>query len=118
MKIARLFQHGGRVGSNQILYAPTIAALRAGPLERGLVTGSHNAAGAITYAAAFWNVPYVAEEGCRIYIPVMRGWGGNMIALLPAGLTALRVARTDPDSAEDDPTEMARVGNRLAPFCH
>jgi len=118
VKIARLFHRDGRIGSNQILYGPTISTISAGPALRGLPTGQKNAAGEIAYFAAFWHVPYAADEGCQIYIPVMEGWGGNLVELLPGGLTAVRVAKRAPASAEEGPTEMARVGNRLARFCH
>ncbi|HVN45680.1 MAG TPA: serine hydrolase domain-containing protein [Steroidobacteraceae bacterium] len=117
VKIARLFHRGGRIGSKQLLYGPTISTIAAGPAARGLPTGEKNTAGEITYFAAFWHVPYAADEGCHIYIPVMEGWGGNLVELLPGGLTAVRVAKRGPDVAEEGPTEMARVGNRLARFC-
>jgi Beta-lactamase len=117
VKVARLFHRGGRIGSNQILYGPTISAISAGPASRGLPTGQKNAAGEITYFAAFWHVPYASDEGCHIYIPVMEGWGGNLVELLPGGLTAVRLAKRGPGSADAGSTEMARVGNRLARFC-
>jgi hypothetical protein len=63
-------------------------------------------------------VPYAAHEACLTYIPVMEGWGGNLVELLPGGLTAVRVAKRGQDTADDGPTEMARVGNRLSGFCH
>ncbi|MBV9695997.1 MAG: serine hydrolase [Gammaproteobacteria bacterium] len=117
VKIARLFHSGGRHGSDQILYGPTVAALLAGRAARGLPTGKRNAVGETTYFDAFWNTPFLAAEGCRIYLPAMQGWGGNIIALLPGALTAVRVAKEVPDNPADDPTDMARVANRLANFC-
>jgi len=50
----------------------------------------------------------------------MVGWGGNLVALMPGGLTGVRLAKGDEstDVATADTDGMARVADRLAPFCH
>jgi hypothetical protein len=118
VKVARLYHAGGRWRGQQILYAPRIAELSAGTAPRGLPTGDHGPFGETTYFNAFWQIRYDATEGCKLYIPEMLGWGSNLVALYPGGLTAIRMAHVPPDwTAPDDPTPMARVANHLAPFC-
>ncbi len=62
---------------------------------------------------------YDAAGGCKLYIPQMVGWGENLVALFPDGLTGIRIAHDPPnDSAsERDPTSMARVADGLEAFC-
>jgi len=119
VKIARLYQDRGRHGGTQILYAPRIAALTYGTAPRGLPTGARNRFGETTYFNAFWEERYDSPEGCRLYIPRMLGWGGNMVALMPGGFTGIRLAKSQaPDeSTAVDTTAMSEVANRLARFC-
>jgi hypothetical protein len=118
VKIGRLYDARGRWHGSQILYAPRIDELRAGTATRGLPSGDHSPFGETRYYNAFWHVRYDANEGCKLYIPQMLGWGSNVVALYPGGVTGIRIAHVPPDStATDDPTPMARVANRLVPFC-
>ncbi len=120
VKIARLYHANGRAAGKQILYEPGIQALSAGAHPRGLPTGQKTASGETTYFNAFWENRYRAAGGCELYVPVMEGWGGNLVALMPHGLTAVRLAKDsqDQDPAAADPTSLLAVGDRLAPFCH
>jgi Beta-lactamase len=119
VKVARLYHARGRHHGQQILYAPRIERILTGAASRGLPTGSRSADGETTYYNSFWNLRYDASEGCRLYIPQMIGWGDNLVALFPGGLTGIRIAHNRPDdSAEQgDNLAMARVANRLTPFC-
>lgn len=119
VKVARLYHAGGRHAGMQLLYAPRIDQLRAGTAPRGLPTGSMSPFGETTYFNAFWEMRYDASEGCRLYIPQMIGWGDNLVALFPGGLTGVRIAHNPPDdtTAAGDPAAMARVANRLTRFC-
>jgi hypothetical protein len=119
VKIARLYQNEGRFNGNPILYAPRIKELAAGPTPRGLPTGEIMPDGETLYTNAFWVAPYHSPEGCTLYYPRMLGWGGNLVALLPGGLTGIRLAKSadDASSAVVDTAGMARVANRLVKFC-
>lgn len=118
VKVSRLYHARGQWHGNQILYAPRIDELSAGTAARGLPTGGHSPFGETVYFNAFWHFRYDATEGCKLYIPQMIGWGSNSVTLYPGGLTGIRIAHVPADSAtSDDPTPMARVANRLAPFC-
>jgi hypothetical protein len=118
--IARLYQNGGKHGGRQILYAPRIRELLAGPNPRGLPTGEKLPAGETTYTNAFWVTSYAAPGDCRVFYPRMIGWGGNIVALLPGGLTGIRLAKSGEtaDNSEVDTAGMAQAANSLSKFCN
>ena len=118
--IARLYQSDGKHGGQQILYAPRIRELLAGPNPRGFPTGEKLPVGETTYINAFWVTSYVASHDCRVFYPRMIGWGGNIVALLPGGLTGIRLAKSGEtaDNSEVDTSGMAQVADSLSRFCH
>jgi hypothetical protein len=118
VKISRLYQNGGRHGEMQILYSPRIRALFDARPSIGLPTGSKTRFGETYYYNAFWMNAYGQGARCRFQYPVMVGWGGNLVALLPQGLTAIRLGKSpNDDERSGDPSDLAVVGNRIAPFC-
>ena len=117
VQVARLYEAGGRWEGKQLLYAPRIDELKAGTAPRGLPTGEHGPFGETTYFNAFWQIRYDSPEGCKLYIPQMLGWGSNIVALYPGGITAIRIAHVPAGAAQPDTTPMTRVANRLARFC-
>lgn len=50
---------------------------------------------------------------CFFQIPYMSGLGGNLVALLPNGVSAFRFA----DALNYDPEAMIRAGETIRPFC-
>jgi hypothetical protein len=120
VKIARLYQNLGRNAGVQILYQPAIEQLRAGEAPRGLPTGMRTGYGETLYFEALWQARYRSIRGCDLYVPVMQGWGSNLVVMMPKGLTAIRLAKTaaEREPSADDPTSMLAVAERLVPFCH
>jgi hypothetical protein len=119
VRMARLYQAGGKWGDLQILYGPRIKELLPGSQPVGLPTGEQLAGGESTYRNAFWFEAYTGIGGCRIYYPRMVGWGGNLIALFPGGLTGVRIAKGD-ESKDVEVAEtdgMSRVADRLSSAC-
>ena len=118
--IAGLYQNAGKHRDQQILYAPRIQELLAGPNPRGLPTGEKLPAGETSYINAFWVTSYVASPDCRVFYPRMIGWGGNIVALMPGGLTGIRLAKSGEtsDNSEVDTSGMAQVANSLSKFCN
>ena len=116
VQIARLYQNGGQHAGRQILYAPRVREMLAGPAPRGLPTGEKLPSGETTYINAFWVTPYGGAPECRLYYPRMIGWGGNIVALLPGGLTGIRLAKSDESTgnADVDTGGMARVADNLS----
>jgi CubicO group peptidase (beta-lactamase class C family) len=119
VRVARLYQNGGKWGERQILYGARIQELLAGAKPKGLPTGEKLSGGQVTYTNAFWVAPSPSSSACRRFYPRMVGWGGNLVALLPGGLTGIRLAKADESSnpAVDDTDGMARVAERLASGC-
>src|SRR3546814_13893704 len=93
-KIAQLFHDGGKHDGEQILHPAKIEELIYGTQERGLPTGERNRYGEGRYHMAFWHDRYDSADGCQLYLPMMRGWGGNIVLLMPAGPTRIRLAKT------------------------
>lgn len=116
--IARLYQNGGKAGELQLLYAARVRELLAGTDPKGLPTGEHLAGVETTYRNAFWVSGYTAAHGCTLFYPRMVGWGGNIVALLPRGLTGIRLAKgDDSDLTLVETGGMALVADRLLPAC-
>jgi hypothetical protein len=117
VRIARLYQNNGKRGT-QLLYGPRIAELTAGR-RRGLPTGEKLKFGESFYSNAFWIVPFASSQGCRRYYPRMIGWGANIVALLPHGVTGIRLAKSTgaPDNSDVDSSGMAQVADGLVKFC-
>ena len=118
--LARLYQYAGKYGDTQILYAPRIVELLAAREQRGLPTGEQLIFGETSYTNAFWVAPYRAAAGCEIYYPRMIGWGGNVVALMPNGITGIRLAKGGETSshAEVETAGMAAVADRLRNLCN
>ena len=117
--IARLYQNGGKHGGRQLLFAPRVRELLASPKPRGFPTGDKLSVGETTYINAFWVTSYQDSKGCRMFYPRMLGWGGNLVALLPGGLTGIRLAKSaeTKDGSENDTRGMAQVADNLSRFC-
>ena len=118
VKIARLYQQGGKQGETQILYAEGVAALFGAGAAPGLPTGEQLAFGETRYTNAFWVAPFRAGN-CAVRYPRMIGWGGNIVALLPDGMTGIRLAKSASTSgtADVETAGMATVADRLKKFC-
>jgi CubicO group peptidase (beta-lactamase class C family) len=91
-KIANLIHRGGRVDTRQLLNPDLLAAAIDQRFAKGLPTGYNTVDGPITYHMAFWHYPYKSQSGQIYYIPAMRGYGGNILLLLPNGMSAFRIA--------------------------
>lgn len=58
-------------------------------------------------------MPYRTSTGCFLQIPYMAGYGGNLVALLPNGVSAFRFA----DAMIYDVPALIRAGEAIRPFC-
>ena len=79
---------------------------------RGLPSGQENRFGEGRYHLSFWSVPYRTATGCVFQIPYMRGYGGNVVVLLPNGVSAFRFA----DGGNFDLESMVLAGEAIRPF--
>jgi hypothetical protein len=116
-RIAQLLHDGGKAGDAQLL-SPTLLDRATDPTsEKGLPTGDNTVDGPVTYHMAFWHYPYRDSNGRLWILPKMSGYGGNMVLLLPNGMTALRFAH-DPGEADEkyDVLAYARIADAIRPF--
>jgi CubicO group peptidase (beta-lactamase class C family) len=119
-KIAQLYHARGQHNGVQILHAGKTEEILPGMKQRGLSTGYNMAQSATKlamYFRSFWIVFFDSEEGCRLYIPQMLGWGGNIVSLMPGGVTGIRLAKSGQSSGVFDTFGMMKVGDRLVRFC-
>jgi hypothetical protein len=111
-KLSMLLQARGRHQGVQILSAAkTDDALRS--KDPGLSTLVPSRFGTQRYHLSFWSLPYRTAQGCRFHVPYMLGLGGNVVVLLPNGVSAFRFA----DAHVYDPETMILAGETLRPFC-
>jgi hypothetical protein len=111
-KLATLLQHGGRHQGQQLLSAAKLAEALYRTKAMGLPSHLQNRFGMGRYHLSFWSVPYRAATGCVFQIPFASGRGGNVVVLLPNGITAFRFA----DGNHYDVDAMVLVGETIRPF--
>jgi hypothetical protein len=113
-KLTTLLQNGGRHDGVPLLSPALLtAALQRGGAEAGLPNSQRNRFGEGRYHLSFWTVPYRTAAGCALQIPFMSGLGGNLVALLPNGVSVFRFA----DGFQYDLDSMILAGESLRPFC-
>jgi hypothetical protein len=111
-KLTTLLQHGGRHQGRQLLSAAKLAEALDTSEARGLPSGQQNRFGEGQYHLSFWSVPYRTAAGCAFQIPYMFGYGGNLVILLPNGVSAFRFA----DGGHVDLESMVLAGEAVRPF--
>jgi hypothetical protein len=113
-KLTTLLQSGGRHDGQPLLSVRKLAeALYRTSPDSGLPLGWHYRAGEGRYHLSFWSTPYRTSTGCFVQIPVMMGYGGNLVVLLPNGVSAFRFA----DAGSSDAESMILAGEAIRPLC-
>jgi hypothetical protein len=111
-KLTTLLQHGGQHEGRQLLSAVKPAEALYKTKAMGLPSGRRNRYGEAHYHLSFRSEPYRTATGCVFYIPVMAGLGGNVVVLLPNGISAFRFA----DGGYYDVDRMVLAGEAIRPF--
>jgi hypothetical protein len=111
-KLTTLLQHGGQHQGRQLLHAAKLAEALDTTEARGLPSGQQNRFGEGRYHLSFWSVPYRTVTGCGFQIPYMLGYGGNLVVLLPNGVSAFRFA----DGFHLDLESLILAGEAVRPF--
>jgi hypothetical protein len=112
-KLAGLLQAGGRHGGVQLLSRTRLAdALYQRSASAGLPTGVTNQFGEARYHLSFWSIPYRSPAGCTARIPFALGYGGNVVMLLPNGISAFRFS----DGGNRDVDTLVRAAESLPPL--
>jgi len=112
-KLTTLLQGGGRHGGVQLLSATKLGEALYRTTAAGLPIVGRNRFGEGRYHLSFWAIPYVTDLGCRFLIPHMAGYGGNLVVLLPSGVSAFRFS----DGNTYDIETMILAGEAIRPFC-
>jgi len=108
-KVAMLFHNGGRYNGNQLLSPTKLAETLYQTKEQGLSVNGFNQYGESRYLLSFWSVAHCTDDETCFQIPYMMGYGGNLVILLPNGITVFRYA----DAYNYDPEPMVALGMAL-----
>ncbi len=116
-RLGMLLHNGGKADRRQLLDESMLEELINPRREKGLPTGLHTADGEIRYHFASWHMPYVSKCGECLLLPTMLGYGGQIIQILPNGMTAFRFAY-DTTETEDryDYLKLARIADAISSF--
>lgn len=121
-KIEALIRADGHFSGRQILHAELLNEPFDGTVEKSdYPTGWINNTGEESrYFRYFWYGLYQSTAGCEVRVPLMSGWGGNAVLIMPNGITAIRFA-SGPDEDDDndtyDQTPLGRVADGIRPLC-
>lgn len=111
-KIATLLNNdGGAIGGVQVLDADLLAAaLQRDPGDRGVRIDGRR-----MYNNAFWANRYTQADGfdCEFWVPQMLGVSGNVVALMPNGVTYYYFS----DNQEFTWDAALREADKIIPFC-
>ncbi len=112
-KITMLLQNGGEHRGKQLLSKAKLAQALFKTEKRGYPTGRHNGYGYRWYNMSFRSAAYRTQNGCFVQIPYMAGYGGNLVVLLPNGISAFRFA----DGNHYDPESLILGAEAIRPLC-
>jgi CubicO group peptidase (beta-lactamase class C family) len=115
--LGKLIHDGGRIGDEQILEPAMLAEMFDPRRAKGLPTGIEIADGEVHYHAGIWHLPYRSRAGELLWIPSMRGYGGQIIQTLPNGMTTLRFGFDSYETEERyDALKLVRLADAIRPF--
>ena len=114
-KLSKLLQNGGVHNGTRLLHQRKLAE----GLFQTEQTGLHswwedNQFAQSRYLHGFWTSPFGSSGNCVKQIPYMSGYGGNIFAILPNGISLFRFS----DSESYSPFEMIRVSDRERDICN
>ncbi len=116
-KLGRLLHQRGRLGDEQLLSPSLTEELLDPRVCKGLPTGTQTSDGETYYHFATWHRPYKALSGESFWLPTMHGYGGQVIQILPNGMTTFRFAYDDTQTDDGvDVLKLPRIADALRPF--
>ncbi|MFT5218259.1 MAG: CubicO group peptidase (beta-lactamase class C family) [Gammaproteobacteria bacterium] len=115
--LGKLILDDGRVGDEQILEQILLDEFFNPRKAKGLPTGIHIEDGEVHYHAGIWHLPYRSLVGELLWIPSMRGYGGQIIQTLPNGVTAFRFGFDSYETEERyDALKLVKLADAIRPF--
>ena len=115
--LGELIHDNGRIGDEQILHSAMLQEFFDPRLAKGLPTGIYIEDGEVHYHAGIWHLPYRTRAGELLWIPSMRGYGGQIIQTLPNGITSFRFG-ADSYATEEryDALKLVKLADAIKPF--
>ena len=118
LKLARLFQNHGRHRDKQLLHRELTARAVSNGLSRGYPNGWRTGSGEGHYEMGFWLTPHKRLFRCGLRIPVMAGFGGNYVIVMPNRTIGLRFADGhDDDRYTWDSIGIRNISDQVRSFC-
>ena len=115
--LGKLIHDHGEIADEQILEPGILDEIFNSRKLKGLPTGTHTTDGEIHYHGGTWHLPYVSNNNERFWIPTMRGYGGQLIYILPNGITAFRFGFDSYETEERyDMLKIVRLADSIKPF--
>ena len=116
-RLGRLIHDGGKANGEQLLHPGLLDEVFDPRTEKGLLTGKETSGGVSRYYTGTWHVPYRSNAGEDFWLPTMVGYGGQIIQIMPNGITSFRFGHDPEDSDEGyDVLRLARIADALKPF--
>jgi hypothetical protein len=113
-RIAKLLQAEGNLNGEQILHQALTATALFRRSNQGLLADWwQNSIAPNRYLLSFWSWPIQEADGCRVSVPSMSGFGGNIVSILPNGVSAFRFA----DAQYYSPEPLIDIARRLGASC-
>ncbi|MDH3742411.1 MAG: serine hydrolase [Hyphomicrobiales bacterium] len=116
-RLGQLIHDGGKVEGEQLLQPDMLAEVFDPRHKKGLRTGIPTADGIAHYHTGTWHMPFMSSGSDEYWLPTMVGYGGQMIQILPNGMTAFRFGhdRVEIDTSYDF-LRLARIADAIKPF--
>ncbi len=116
-RLGQLIHANGRIDGQQILHPGMLDELFNPAVSKGLATGTSTSDGEVYYHGGIWRLPYKSLNNRTWLIPSMRGYGGQIIQILPNGTTVFRFGH-DSDATEErfDMLKLVRLSDTIRPF--
>ena len=103
----------------QLLHRDLTARAVSNGMERGYPNGWRTKEGGEGhYEMSFWLTPQEIWPNCSLRIPVMAGFGGNYVIIMPNRTIGLRFADgNDNDPSTWDSYGIRNISDRIRSFC-
>ena len=116
-RLGKLILDRGKIEGQQILEPQLLHEIFSFDIEKGLPTGTYTADGEVHYYASTWYLPYQTRSEEKFWIPTMRGYGGQLIQILPNNTIGFRFGFDSYETEERyDALKLARLSDTIRPF--
>ncbi len=115
--LGKLILDSGKIQDQQILDPQLLNGIFSFDAKKGLPTGTYTEHGQVYYYGATWHLPYQSRGGQKMWIPTMRGYGGQYIQILPNRTIGFRFGFDSYDTDERyDGLKLVRLADAVDPF--